>query len=77
MRCCEKGRPAAEAGTQTQSLGASCVGGSRVAEQGGGATKVTYKALVTTGATDLAGNPLDQHSTTTGLQQKGWFFTVS
>ena len=72
-----EGQTRCEAGTQTQSLGASCVGGSRVAEQGGGATKVTYKALVTTGATDLAGNPLDQHSTTTGLQQKGWFFTVS
>jgi hypothetical protein len=38
---------------------------------------VTYKAVVTTGATDLAGNPLDQNTTKTGLQQKAWFFTVS
>jgi hypothetical protein len=38
---------------------------------------VTYKAVVSTGAKDLAGNPLDQNSSTTGLQQKAWFFTVS
>jgi hypothetical protein len=38
---------------------------------------VTYKAVVTTKATDLAGNPLDQDSTTTGLQKHKWFFTVS
>ena len=37
---------------------------------------VTYKAVVTTGAKDLAGNPLDQNSTTTGSQQMAWFFTV-
>jgi Bacterial Ig-like domain len=37
---------------------------------------VTYKAVVTTGAKDLAGNPLDQDSDTTGLQQMAWFFTV-
>ncbi len=37
---------------------------------------VTYKAVVSTGAKDLAGNPLDQNSTTTGLQQKAWLFTV-
>jgi hypothetical protein len=37
---------------------------------------VTYKAVVTTEATDLAGNPLDQN-TTTGLQQHKWFFTVN
>ena len=37
---------------------------------------VTYKAIVTTGAKDVAGNPLDQNSTTTGLQPKEWFFTV-
>jgi hypothetical protein len=37
---------------------------------------VTYKAVVTTGAKDLAGNPLDQNPTTTGLQQKAWSFTV-
>jgi N-acetylglucosamine-6-sulfatase len=38
---------------------------------------VTYKAVVTTGAKDLAGNPLDQNSSTTGSQQKAWSFTVS
>jgi hypothetical protein len=35
----------------------------------------TYKAVVTTGAKDLAGLQLDQ-TTTTGLQQKTWLFTV-
>jgi hypothetical protein len=35
-----------------------------------------YKAVVTTGATDLAGNRLDQNSTKTGSQTKQWFFTV-
>jgi hypothetical protein len=35
-----------------------------------------YRAVVTTGAKDVAGNPLDQF-TTTGLQQKAWSFTVS
>ena len=38
---------------------------------------VTYKAVVTTGAKDVAGNSLDQNSLTTGLQQKAWLFTVS
>jgi N-acetylglucosamine-6-sulfatase len=38
---------------------------------------VTYKAVVTTGAKDVAGNPLDQNSSTAGLQQKAWLFTVS
>jgi hypothetical protein len=38
---------------------------------------ITYKAVVTTGAKDVAGNPLDQNTTTTGLQQKSWLFTVS
>ncbi len=38
---------------------------------------VTYKAVVSTGAKDVAGNPLDQDSSTTGLQQKTWSFTVS
>jgi N-acetylglucosamine-6-sulfatase len=38
-------------------------------------TGVTYKAIVTTGAKDTLGNPLDQNSTT-GLQQKAWLFTV-
>jgi Big-like domain-containing protein len=37
---------------------------------------VTYKAVVTTGAEDVAGNPLDQNTTTAGLQQKAWFFAV-
>ena len=36
-----------------------------------------YKAVVTTGAKDVAGNPLDQITTTTGLQQKAWSFTVN
>ena len=37
----------------------------------------TYRAVVTTGARDEAGNQLDQNTTTTGLQQKAWSFTVS
>ena len=37
----------------------------------------TYKAVVTVGAKDLQGNRLDQNSTKTGSQQKGWSFTVS
>jgi hypothetical protein len=36
----------------------------------------TYKAVVTTGARDLAGNQLDQNSSLSGLQQKVWFFAV-
>ena len=35
---------------------------------------VTYKAVVTTGAKDLAGNALDQNPTHSGLQQKAWTF---
>jgi len=35
-----------------------------------------YKAVVTTGATDLAGNKLDQNSSLSGLQQKAWTFTT-
>jgi hypothetical protein len=35
-----------------------------------------YKAVVTTGARDLAGNALDQNSTTAGNQQKTWTFTT-
>jgi hypothetical protein len=35
-----------------------------------------YKAAVTTGAKDLAGNQLDQDSSLSGLQQKGWSFTI-
>jgi arylsulfatase A-like enzyme len=37
---------------------------------------VTYKAVVTTGAKDVAGNPLDQNPTTSASQQKAWSFTV-
>ena len=37
---------------------------------------VTYKAVVTTGAKDVAGNQLDQNPTKIGLQQKVWSFTV-
>ena len=36
-----------------------------------------YKAVVTTRARDEAGNQLDQNTTTAGLQQKAWSFTVS
>jgi Tol biopolymer transport system component len=36
----------------------------------------TYRAVVTTGAKDLAGNQLDQNRSLSGLQQKVWFFTV-
>jgi dipeptidyl aminopeptidase/acylaminoacyl peptidase len=36
----------------------------------------TYKAVVTTGAKDLADNQLDQNTTKDGLQQKAWSFTV-
>lgn len=36
----------------------------------------TYKATVTTGTRDLAGNALDQAPTVTGNQPKTWFFTV-
>jgi hypothetical protein len=37
---------------------------------------LTYEAVVTTGAKDMAGNPLDQKPTTKGLQPKAWSFTV-
>jgi hypothetical protein len=37
----------------------------------------TYKGVVTTGAKDVAGNPLDQHPTTSGFSQKTWTFTTS
>jgi probable HAF family extracellular repeat protein len=36
----------------------------------------TYKAVLTTVAKDKAGNRLDQDGTTSGLQQKVWYFTV-
>jgi hypothetical protein len=35
-----------------------------------------YKAVVTTGAEDLAGNALDQDATTAGDQQKSWTFVT-
>jgi hypothetical protein len=35
-----------------------------------------YKAVVNSSATDLAGNPLDQNSTTAGNQAKTWTFKV-
>ncbi len=35
-----------------------------------------YKAVVTIGARDLAGNTLDQKPTTAGNQQKAWTFTT-
>jgi len=38
---------------------------------------VAYKAVVGTGVLDLAGNPLDQNATRTGLQPKTWSFTTS
>jgi N-acetylglucosamine-6-sulfatase len=37
----------------------------------------TYDARLTTGARDLVGNHLDQTSSSTGLQQKVWTFTVN
>jgi hypothetical protein len=36
-----------------------------------------YKAVITTGAKDVAGNQLDQNTSTAGFQQKAWSFTVS
>ena len=36
----------------------------------------TYKAVVSTGAKDVADNPLDQDPATTGSQPKQWVFTV-
>ena len=40
------------------------------------AANTKYKGVITTGAKDEAGNQLDQNPTTTGLQQKVWYFTV-
>ena len=40
------------------------------------AKSTKYKAVVTTGAKDLAGNQLDQNSSLSGLQQKSWTFTT-
>ncbi len=36
----------------------------------------TYKAVVTTGAKDAAGNPLDQNPSLSGSQRKDWTFKV-
>ena len=36
----------------------------------------TYKAVVSTGAKDEAGNRLDQDGSKSGLQQKVWFFEI-
>jgi Bacterial Ig-like domain len=36
----------------------------------------TYKAVVSTGAKDLAGNSLDQDASLSGSQQKVWFFKI-
>jgi hypothetical protein len=41
------------------------------------ARNTKYKAVVTTGAKDVAGNQLDQNTTTAGSQQKAWSFTTS
>jgi hypothetical protein len=35
-----------------------------------------YKGVVTTGATDVAGNTLDQNDASPGNQQKVWYFTT-
>ncbi len=40
------------------------------------AARTKYKAVVTTGTKDLAGNRLDQNTTLTGNQQKSWTFTT-
>ena len=40
------------------------------------ATRTKYKAVVTTGATDVAGKALDQNTTTSGNQPKTWTFVT-
>jgi hypothetical protein len=40
------------------------------------AQNTRYKVVVTTGATDVAGNALDQDDATAGNQQKVWYFTT-
>jgi hypothetical protein len=40
------------------------------------AQNTKYKAVVTIGAKDLAGNALDHSATTSGNQQKSWSFTT-
>jgi len=39
-------------------------------------SKTKYKAVVTTGAKDVAGNALDQDPSAAGNQQKAWYFTT-
>ena len=39
--------------------------------------RATYKAVITTGAKDLAGNALDQDQSVTGNQMKVWYFTIN
>jgi hypothetical protein len=40
------------------------------------AAKTKYKAVVTTGVTDVAGHALDQDSSAVGNQEKVWYFTT-
>lgn len=40
------------------------------------AANTSYKATITTGATDLAGNALDQNASLSGNQAKSWRFTT-
>jgi Tol biopolymer transport system component len=40
------------------------------------ASKTKYKAVVTTGVTDVAGHALDQDSSAVGNQEKVWYFTT-
>jgi hypothetical protein len=40
------------------------------------ASRTKYKVVVTTGAKDEAGNPLDQNPSTDGNQQRMWYFTT-
>jgi hypothetical protein len=40
------------------------------------AANTKYRAIVTRGVEDLAGNRLDQDPATTGTQRKNWTFTT-
>ena len=40
------------------------------------ASTTKYKAVITTGATDLASRALDQDPSASGNQQKAWYFTT-
>ncbi len=40
------------------------------------AKNARHKAAVRTGATDVAGNALDQNAATSGNQRKAWYFTT-